>query len=480
MASFSNFENPEATLSHIYFFIDNTSSVTQSKSQTKHDNASSTSNGSTQDHSRTSSPGSTHTEATADTTATTSSSDMNPLATVFKPRFTDSNTTTIPPPPSATQLFELRKTADKGLALFATTPIPLGTLILCEQPLLRITGESVTSAWGAYCRLGNVQKATFDSLHGYQAKDLNFEQESRRFLIDPNDDSLDDDDVEELVADHVRVMSIFSVNNFRIPPFDLAVFATASRLNHSCVPNVHHSFNPSLKSTTIYAVKDIQPGEELCATYLGGEAHYLVRSERIERLSSHYGFICDCIACMDHTGASDGRRETMASIARGLDQFERGAKPADPYIPVNDLAALRQAEDLITLMLAEGIQTVELMKAYRTASRQALRLKDYDIALEYARDEAEVERNCMGTEISDLKSKGFATECWFIEIFKAIKREKGDKAVEQFGGPVMSATAAKTAKHNQKKKQKQKAVRADEIKGTFDWVEQEAVKGINW
>ena len=480
MASLSNSNGLTANLHHIYFFIDRASDATECKSQTKHKSASSTSNGSTKGRSRTSSPGSSHTEATAETTATTSSSEMNPLAPAFSPRFAHSDTAPLPPPPSASQLFELRKTATKGLALFATAPIPRGTLIICEQPLIRVTGESLHSVWGPYCRLSNAQKAAFDSLHGYQAKNLDFEQASRRSLIDPNDDSLDDEDIEELVADHVRVMSIFSVNNFRIPPFDLGVFATASRLNHSCVPNVHHSFNPSLKSTTIYAVKDVQPGEELCATYLGGEAHYFVRSQRIEILRSRYGFTCDCAACTDRTGASDGRRETMASIAWGLDQFQRGTKQVGTYVPANDLAALNQVEDLVTLMLTEGIQTVELTKAYRTASRQALRLNNYDLALEYARNEAEVERNCMGTEISDLKKKGFATECWFAEIFEAINLEKGHNAVQQFGGAVMSPAVAKKAKQNNKKKQK--AMQADgvnksnEAKGTSGWTRGEATK----
>ena len=369
--------------------------------------------------------------------------------------------------------------------MFATAPITLGTLIICEQPLIRVTGEAVRSVWGSYCRLSNPQKAAFDSLHGYQAKNLNFEQESRRFLIDPNDDSLDEEDIEELVADHVRVMSIFAVNNFHIPPYDLGVFATASRLNHSCVPNVHHSFNPTLKSTTIYAVKDIQAGEELCATYLGGEAHYFVRSQRIEILRSRYGFTCDCTACRDRTGASDGRRETMASIAWGLDQFEGGARPVRPFIPVNDLAALHQAEDLITLMLTEGIQTVELMKVYRVASKQALRLKDYSLALEYARDEEQVERNCMGTELGDLRQKGIATECWIAQIFETIRLEQGDMAVEQFGGPMMSAPVAQKSKQKEKRNKYKKAIQAEETneknegKGTNGWAEVEATKDTN-
>lgn len=329
-------------------------------------------------------------------------------------------------------MFELRKTNNKGFGLFATADIPLGALVICDEPLLRITGEALTSVWGAYCRLNNAQKLEFDKLHGYQAENLNFEQAART-MIDPYDDSMDEDDIEEMVADQIRVMKTFSVNNFRLPPYDLGVFAKSSRLNHSCVPNVHHSYNPILKRTTVFAVKDITPGEELCITYLGGEGHYWVRPQRLEFLRSNYGFTCDCPACSDRSGASDRRRGDMANIAWGLDQFKQGSKMNSPFIPRTCGDALTQAEDLVAVMLEEGIVTIELGKAYRNASMHALALKDYEKALEYAKDEAIVEKNSLGTELLDLKKKGVATACWRQEIFKDMRADLGEKGLRDFG-----------------------------------------------
>ena len=79
-----------------------------------------------------------------------------------------------------------------------------------------------------------------------------------------------------MVAEHCRVMAVFATNNFLIPPSELGVFVTASRLNHSCVPNVHHSYNPTLKSATVYAIRDIEPNEELLTSYIVCEDTYLV------------------------------------------------------------------------------------------------------------------------------------------------------------------------------------------------------------
>jgi hypothetical protein len=432
VAPSSSIEVPTSNLSHIYFFVNGGSHVKRLSAESGHDVESTTSNGTSTQQSRTSSLASFSTDATTASVGSKLSLDLNPLATNFTPRSKTTYVHTIPPP-SASQLFELRKTPDKGFGLFATASIPLGELITCEEPLLRITGEAVHSVWGAYCRLNDAQKLAFDSLHGYQAENLDFEKAARTMLIDRNDESMDEDDIEELVTESVRVMKIFSVNNFNLPPHDLAVFATFSRLNHSCVPNAHHSYNPILKRTTVFAVKDIAPGEELCITYLGGRGHYWTRPQRIELLRSNYGFTCKCSACSDRTGVSNSRREQMASIAWGLEEFKNRTKQMNQYIPANRLDAFKQAEDLISVMLEEGVVTIELSKAYHEASMHALALKDYSKALEYAHDEAVVEKNCLGTALLDLKEKGVAAECWREEVFQSIKADLGFQGLQRFG-----------------------------------------------
>ena len=107
-------------------------------------------------------------------------------------------------------------------------------------------------------------------------------------------------------------------------------------------------------------------------------------------------------------------------------------------------------------MLEEGVVTIELCKAYRQASMHALALKDYSKALEYAHDEAVVEKNCLGTALSDLKHAGVAAECWCEKVVQTIKADLGFQGLQRFG-PGEPKKARNKEKNN-------KAVQADVAK----------------
>ncbi|KAK3626256.1 hypothetical protein LTR56_019927 [Elasticomyces elasticus] len=433
----------DGTLSHIYFFVnkDSTTTTTPTKERIQSPDSHSLS--------RSASPasaGSSDNDSGSGSSSSSASKDsaLNPLAADFAPTFTAA-------PPTATKLYEVREIAGKGLGLFATSPIPRGTCIISEKPLLRISENALHLAWGPYCRLSNADKKAFDALHFYSPPHLHLEDASRMQLIDPTDSSMDTEDVDELVADQIRVMGTFACNNFQCGT-GLAVFATTSRLNHSCVPNVHHSFNPTIGQQTVYAVRDIAEGEELCTTYLGGQGVYYVRAQRIEILRGSYGFTCLCAACADVTGGSDGRREVMGGIAYGLQCFQYGG-PAGvevqqiPYVPRNPAEALKQAEDLVCMLVGEGVLSIELCKAYRMASMVALNMREYERAWEYACHEADVERTCLGSELQDLVRSGAGATCWIEKIRVAlVKAGRAPPAVTKRGGKTERQKAAKREK----------------------------------
>ena len=178
------------------------------------------------------------TDAAMRTSGSTSSAclgPLNPLAQEFQPIVNPPPAP--PPPPTAGKLYELRRTAYKGFGLFATRFIPIGTRILVESPLLTIPDDALHLAWAPYCRLSNAQKAAFDKLHDWAPRYLELDRASRVHLLDPFNRGVGGEGVEAAVAEHIRVMSIFACNNFSVP-CGLAVFETASRLNHSCVPNL--------------------------------------------------------------------------------------------------------------------------------------------------------------------------------------------------------------------------------------------------
>ncbi|TKA69494.1 hypothetical protein B0A55_07989 [Friedmanniomyces simplex] len=403
-------ENSPANLNHIYFFVNSQAADTARDAAHNHSPTLPT-------LSRSASPSAGSSDGDSGSGSSSSSnSALNPLAANFEP-----TGYVTPPVPAASKLYELREIGGKGLGLFAISFIPIGTCIIAEQPLLHIHENALHLAWGPYCRLSNAQKKAFDALHFHKSNHLHLEHASRLNLIDHTDHSLDAEDVEELVQDQVRVMGTFACNNFQCGK-GLAVFATTSHLNHSCVPNVHHSYNPTINKQTVYAVRDIQPVEELCTTYLGGQGAYYVRAQRIESLRNNYGFTCACASCLDMMGQSDGRRELMSAIACGLQVFQYGGRSIDavPFVPTSPVMALKQAEDLICMLVQEGILSIELCKAYRMASMLALGLGEFERARDYAVNEAEVERNCLGTKLDDLVKSGAGAACWSEKVREAM------------------------------------------------------------
>lgn len=199
--------------------------------------------------------------------------------------------------------FEKRDTPDKGVGLFALRKIPIGTRIICEEALLKIPCNDVGLTLEAYSRLPRKKKNIYDNLYAYAPKNLDFKKE---ILL-----TIGNIDDEEVLAGHVKVMSIFAANDFVLADqIGVGVFANASRINHSCVPNVHFTNNGQLiNKETVHTARDIEKGEELLATYIGPQACYQRTELRQKHLSKHYGFECKCPACSGLVPGSDANRE---------------------------------------------------------------------------------------------------------------------------------------------------------------------------
>lgn len=358
------------------------------------------------------------------------SSPLKATAAEFQPvpRQAHPNTvesTTLSHKPSAPRpLFDIYPSGRGGFGAHAARDIKRGTRIMSDSPLLTIPTNHLHLAWGPYCRLGNAQKEQFDTLFFWKNDELNLEQASRMYLLDPTDSAVESDDEEELVDEHVRVMGIFAVNNFEMPKGALGVFPNGARLNHSCVPNVHHSFNPTLGKLTVHAVRDIQEGEELVMNYIGSRCHFWPREKRWEYLRSKYGFTCQCEACSDPSLTPDNDRGAIPALIWGIEEFQKGEAKTNWLIPETPEVALAQAEDVITLFLRQGLVALELARAYRMASSLAMDIGSYQLALEYASNEAEVERNIFGSELEDLKKSGVASELWINTLYRLLKEKE--------------------------------------------------------
>jgi hypothetical protein len=105
-----------------------------------------------------------------------------------------------------------------------------------------------------------------------------------------------------------------------------AVFTHICRLNHSCNPNLHCSWNAALGRQTVYALCDIESGQELTVSYLPTlERPRETRRAALRRL---FGFTCECPACSlsgDALAASERRR---ARLERLEEEMRAAADPS--------------------------------------------------------------------------------------------------------------------------------------------------------
>ena len=91
---------------------------------------------------------------------------------------------------------------------------------------------------------------------------------------------------------------------------ELGVFPRATRLNHSCDPNLVREQAPPADGAPRFALRftalrDIAAGEELCFSYVPVT---LARAPRRDLLRRHFGFDCACARCREGDDAADAAR----------------------------------------------------------------------------------------------------------------------------------------------------------------------------
>lgn len=103
-----------------------------------------------------------------------------------------------------------------------------------------------------------------------------------------------------------------------------------SYMNHSCQPNAIQTFlygqdhqPPSLFVTTC---SNIQPGQEICISYIDNSCPYHLRRPRLQH---NYFFYCHCDACSQEEGNPRSK-----SVGRWMDAIERGMAEKVPTVNV--------------------------------------------------------------------------------------------------------------------------------------------------
>ena len=178
-------------------------------------------------------------------------------------------------PDTLGSLIEVRESEDKGLGVFALCDILPRTILLCESPLVTLQddGARVDPLDTTVNALSSEKKKVFFSLYSYSR---NKNESLSRSIVYSNG---------------------YSIMN------DLAtgLFETASRINHSCVPNSQYTWKENIGKIMFWNRFKLLAGEEVTVDY-GHKKKYLKRI---------YGFDCTCGGCTD--SGSDARSDGFSS-----------------------------------------------------------------------------------------------------------------------------------------------------------------------
>jgi hypothetical protein len=171
--------------------------------------------------------------------------------------------------------------------------------------------------------------------------------------VDAPDNDTDDCEMTESLAAHV--VNIWRTNSYMLDDgitLDYAgIGLTASRLNHSCIPNVYTAYNSTSGCITVQAIKPIAAGDELFTAYISGAGK--LRSERRAELSM-WGFTCTCIACAD--GRDESRRREIKALMTKVEGVKKQLIQGSADLSVAQIEqTVGDLLDQATLMSDEGL-----------------------------------------------------------------------------------------------------------------------------
>lgn len=256
----------------------------------------------------------------------------------------------------------------RGLGTLATAPMPRGTRLIADPPVLAATAREMLNedvlrarVVAAYAALDDAQR---DRVRGLAADPAALARWRRVF------------EGEEAVArgwgaegaghvgglgveEKAHVMGAWNTNCFGVGPGEsregwVAVVApSAARLNHSCRPNAVFAWNDAVGAITVQAIREIGMGEEVTIAYVD-----VVRKgeKRRRALSEGYGFDCGCEACVGGEEEGEQMRGRIGELRAWLEKrAERSMVEEDEKVEARELV-----EEGVKLHERAGLMGVHL------------------------------------------------------------------------------------------------------------------------
>ena len=208
--------------------------------------------------------------------------------------------------PSIDRGFAIQEVAGKGKGLVALRPFFQGDIVLADTPLFSLRKEDLVS-WETEPILAALSNCTLE------------QREEFYQLYNRHADSGDIPRERGILDTNVLPYGTNEVKRGNEPQERHGLFLLASRLNSSCVPNVHQTWDDETGQLVFRATRNLLPGEELCIAYGDTLAD---REERRKELQEKFGFVCVCEACTLSGQAleeSNFRRACLGGMLRDYD-----------------------------------------------------------------------------------------------------------------------------------------------------------------
>lgn len=311
-----------------------------------------------------------------------------------------------PVPSSDPSTYEIKASIVHGFGVFATRDIRRGERIMLEEPLIvdysytmypsSVVSKQAEALDSANCEIWkNMDRNQVTHQHYLEVPHNIVEEETwanGESMIDmevatdialliPGSrkkvlaDALLNSQVDRLLG-HVAAFQTNSILLTRRENGGKGVFPQASRINHSCRPNVIQNYIRKLGGITIFCLQDIKKGDELLMDYCP-EARFDWEARRTW-LKQFYCFDCTCVGCTGpQVELTKQRLERLVVLNDIVCNWYNplGPKDRDPESYKRVGAAVREQMDIIA---KEKIYTPDfsrtfILRAIFAANRRARR-----------------------------------------------------------------------------------------------------------
>ena len=128
-----------------------------------------------------------------------------------------------------------------------------------------------------------------------------------------------------------------------------------NRMNHSCRPNVHHMWNENTGKHQIYAIRNIERGEEVITAYFNCSG--LTQVERQKKQKRKWNFNCLCIRCQQ-TGI---KRQESDARAEEIDRLDDQIVIMSAFNPAKAIFCVSKRIEV--MLLEDAFDTTELLRS---------------------------------------------------------------------------------------------------------------------